>query len=164
MSSSEERGRLAKDHNLKHQQQVELAKTLKEKGYSNSAIANIMRTSENVVRVLLTPLISKEQTIWFPGAYEGRTDEKYTQIATHVNFDVLVQLVQTRAQEDGEWAIRNHLVGDNEDKMRRFMAFVSDEKNIRQCVEHIRKEGRDHEVTVDWVCRDLANASKWMIR
>jgi len=107
--------------------------------------------------------ITEETTIWFPGTYGGRMDASYIQIATHLNFDNLVQLVQTRATEDGEWAISNGFVGDNEDKMRRMMAFVSDEKHIRQCVEHIHKENLDHVRTVDFVCRDLANASKWSV-
>lgn len=107
--------------------------------------------------------ITEETTIWFPGIYGGRTDKTYTQIASNLNFDDLVQLVQTRAKEDGEWAINNGFVGDNEDKMRRMMAFVSDPKNIRQCLEHIHKENLDHVRTVDFICRDLANASKWSV-
>lgn len=108
--------------------------------------------------------ITEETTIWFPGIYEGRTNKFYSQIAMHLNFNDLVQLVQARAKEDGEWAITNGFVGDNEDKMRRMMAFVSDEKNIRQCVKHIHQENLDHVRTVDFVCRDLANASKWSVK
>lgn len=107
--------------------------------------------------------ITEEQTIWFPGIYGGRTDEIYTQVAMHLNFEDLVRLVQKRAQEDGEWVITNGFVGKNEDKMRRMMAWVSDETNIRQCVEHIHKSELDHVRTVDWVCRDLANASRWSV-
>jgi hypothetical protein len=69
--------------------------------------------------------------------------------------------VQKRAQEDGEWAIANGHVGDNEDNMRKMMAFVSDEKNIRQCVGIFIKEDLEGKRTVDFVCRDLANASKY---
>lgn len=110
--------------------------------------------------------IVPEQTIWFPGIYGGRTDAEYTQPVGELLFEiqVIVERVQRRAQEDGEWAIANGFVGDNEDKMRRFMEWVSDETNIRQCVEHIRKEGMEMERTVDFVCRDLANASKWSVR
>lgn len=53
MSSSEERGRIAEGVALSHERQIELAKILNEKGYSNSAIAHIMRISENSVRTLL---------------------------------------------------------------------------------------------------------------
>lgn len=110
--------------------------------------------------------VIEDQLIWFPGIYGGRTDPDYTQPVGELLFelDVLIERVQKRAQEDGEWAIKNGFVGDNEDKMRRFMAFVSDETNIRQCVDHIRKEGMETKRTVDWVCRDLANASKWMVK
>jgi len=55
MSVSDERGRVAKDKLLSHEQQVEMAKILKDKGHSNASIALIMRLSENTVRVLLTP-------------------------------------------------------------------------------------------------------------
>lgn len=105
--------------------------------------------------------IEEQEIIWYPGIYGGRTDAEYTQIATHLNFEDLVELVQKRAQEDGQWAIDNGFVGDNEDNMRRMMAFVSDEKNIRQAIEYILKEGTEEERTVDFVCRDLANGSKY---
>lgn len=112
--------------------------------------------------------ITEEQTIWYPGIYHGRTDGDYAKTVDEfinvLGMDSLIELVQQRARDDGEWAIENGHVGDNEDKMRRFMAFVSDEKNIRQCVAHIQKEEMSLERTADWVCRDLANASKWMIR
>jgi hypothetical protein len=108
--------------------------------------------------------ITEEMTIWFPGIYGGRTDDKYTQLACHIPAIDLVILVQDRAQEDGEWAITNGFVGNNEDKMRRMMAWVSDEKNIEQCVEHIRKEKLENLRTVDFVCRELANASKWSVK
>lgn len=109
-------------------------------------------------------IVKQEQTIWFPGIYGGRTEPEWIEIASHINLEELIKRVQTRAKEDGEWAIANGFVGDNEDKMRRMMAFVSDEKNIRQCLEHIHTDGLDHQRTVDWVCRELANASKWMVR
>lgn len=105
-----------------------------------------------------------EATIWYPGIYHGRTEDEYTQQARNIPLNDLVAIVQKRAQEDGEWTISHGLVGDNEDKMRRMMEFVADEKNIRQCAEYIRKEKAGVDITVDWVCRDLANASKVMIR
>jgi len=110
--------------------------------------------------------ITEEQTIWFPGIYGGRTDPEYTQPVAELllELDVLIERVQKRAKEDGEWCIENDFVGKNEDKMRRMMNWVSDETNIRQCVEHIRKEGMELKRTVDWVCRDLANGSKWGVR
>lgn len=55
MSTSEERGRLAEGITLAHEKQVELAKELKEKGYSNASIAHIMRINESTVRILLEP-------------------------------------------------------------------------------------------------------------
>lgn len=107
--------------------------------------------------------ITEETTIWFPGIYGGRTGKPYTTLVSDISLVELTELVQTRAKEDGEWAINNGFVGDNEDKMRRMMAFVSDPKHIQQCVEHIHKEGMESKRTVDFVCRDLANASKWSV-
>lgn len=55
MSISEERGRVAKERTLSHAKQVEMANSLKVMGYSNAAIANIMRINESTVRIILTP-------------------------------------------------------------------------------------------------------------
>jgi hypothetical protein len=99
--------------------------------------------------------IVDHDTIWFPGIYGGRQGD-YAKIASDIPEAMLVELVQQRAREDGEWAIQNGFVGDNEDKMRKMMAWVSDSKNIIQCGEANPNE------TVDWICRDLANASKWI--
>lgn len=60
MSTSEERGRLAADVELTHQQQIELAQTLNDRGYSNFAIAHIMRIDESTVRSLV---VSAQETI-----------------------------------------------------------------------------------------------------
>lgn len=108
--------------------------------------------------------ITEDQVLWFPGVYHGRFDEQYGRTVAMVENRELIRIVQARAQEDGEWAIENHLVGDNEDKMRRMMAFVSDEKNILQALSHIYAEDTQMERTVDWLCRELGNASKVMIR
>lgn len=102
--------------------------------------------------------ITMHETIWFPGVYGGRTDEEYTQPAHAISEEKLIELVQKRAKEDGEWAIENGFVGDNEDKMRKMMAWVSDPKNIVQCYQGNLEYGP----TVDWICRDLANGSKWV--
>lgn len=111
--------------------------------------------------------VQEHETIWYPDIYGGRTTDEYTQIAAYLPFEELVRLVQKRAEEDGEFCIANGFVGPNnesEPKMRRMMEFVSKETNIRQCLDHIHREGLEHERTVDFVCRDLANASKVMIR
>lgn len=55
MSDSSERGRIAKDVKLSHEQQHKLVHDLKDKGYSNAAIAHIMRLNESTVRILLKP-------------------------------------------------------------------------------------------------------------
>jgi hypothetical protein len=53
MSTSDERGRLAESARLEREEQIDLAKILKEKGYSNISIAHIMRVNESDVRTLL---------------------------------------------------------------------------------------------------------------
>lgn len=108
--------------------------------------------------------ITEEKTIWYPGIYGGRTEGEYAKKVADVLVNRTIELVQQRAKEDGEWAIATGHVGNNEDKMRRMMAFVSDENNIMQCLAHIGKEEMTTERTVDWVCRDLANASKWVVK
>jgi hypothetical protein len=103
--------------------------------------------------------IKEEDTIWYPVMYGGR-EGAYAQKVADVSLVELTELVQKRAQEDGEWAIASGHVGNNEDVMRRMMAWVSDPINIQQCVSYILKEEAEAERTVDFVCRDLANASK----
>lgn len=105
--------------------------------------------------------ISEDMTIWYPGVYHGRVfDEQYQQKVADISLVDLVELVQKRAKEDGEWAIENDHVGDNEDKMRKMMAWVSDPVNIEQCADYILRGGMTE--SVDWLCRDLANASRWV--
>lgn len=101
------------------------------------------------------------ETIWFPGIYGGRTDANYTKLVKDISLVDLTLFVQKRAQEDGQWAIDNGFVGNNEDKMCNMMIFVSNPVMIQQCFDHILEEGLEGERTVDYVCRDLANASKW---
>lgn len=113
--------------------------------------------------------IVNEQTIWFPDdtLYQRRMGNGYSLKVEFVPLDRLVGLVQRRAEEDGKWILANGLVGEdneNEAKMLRMMAFVSHEKNIAQCREHILAEGKGAVRDVDWVCRELATASKFMIR
>lgn len=50
---SDEKGRIGKDVKLSHAQQVEMANTLKGKGYANASIAHIMRINKGIVRILL---------------------------------------------------------------------------------------------------------------
>lgn len=110
--------------------------------------------------------IQKESIIWFPGEYHGREGD-YAKLVADVPLEELTALVQNRAQEDGDWAIAHGFVGKNNEhkaKMHRLMEFVSKPSNIQQCVWHVFNNGEERIRTVDWVCRDLANASKVMVR
>lgn len=110
--------------------------------------------------------IQEHETIWYPGVYGGRQESPWTDSVETVPTERIIELVHQRAEEDGEWAIANGHVGKNnehEAKMRRMMAFVSDEKNIRQCIDYIFTENTANVRTVDFVCRDLANASSWAV-
>lgn len=102
--------------------------------------------------------MTKEQNMWFPGIYHGREDDAYTQLAGHIPEEQLVNLVQQRIQEDGQWCIDNGLVGDNADVMRAMMKWASTPSNITQCLSSNLDQGP----SVDWICRDLANAAKWI--
>ena len=108
--------------------------------------------------------IDDSNIIWFPGVYHGNLDEEYQQEALYLPIEQVIELVQKRAKHDGEWCIANGRVGKdnaNEPKMRSMMEFVSDEKHIRQAVEYIQNGNAPSDSTVDYVCRDLANASHW---
>lgn len=96
--------------------------------------------------------------IFTSGVYHGRADGIFGRDVTEVEFDEMVKAINERANTDGNWCIDNKLVGDNENKMRAMMLFVANVDNIRACVNYIFENdfGRD----VDFVCRDLANASK----
>lgn len=103
--------------------------------------------------------ITEETTIWFPGIYRGREGD-YAKTVGELEDDRVIDLVRERVKDDGEWAIANDRVGDNADVMRKMMAWAGDPKNIAQCLEHVYAEENAHIRTVDWVCRDLANAAK----
>lgn len=112
--------------------------------------------------------IVKEELIWFPldEVYESRKTVDYDSHILGLSLERIIELVQRRAREDGEWAIANGMVGEdnkNEPKMREMMAFVSDPKNIEQAVTYIRKKNTEAETTVDFICRDLAMASMWAV-
>jgi len=106
--------------------------------------------------------IVEEQIMWFPGIYGGRETEEYTQSMIALDIDTIYELVEKRVSEDGEWLIANDRVGPNnesEPKMRRMMAFASDRKNILQAVDAAILDNVPR--SVDYICRELANASKW---
>lgn len=100
--------------------------------------------------------IVEHQTLWYPGIYVPRTDGDWDKAASSLPFARVVELIQTRASQDGEWTLENEKVGGNEEKMRKMMAWVSRKDNIRQCIDANFEKG----VTVDWVARELAYASK----
>lgn len=93
------------------------------------------------------------------GVYDGRTEDPYSLIAGQLPLERVIEIVKKRAEKDGQWCIDNDLVGDNEDKMRKMIAFTCDPKMVEQAVKHPSNAG----ATVDFVCRDLANASKWNV-
>jgi hypothetical protein len=104
--------------------------------------------------------IVAEKTIWFPGFFYNGREGDYAKPVVELSDEKIVELVQKRAEEDGTWAIENGHVGQNENIMRKMMAWVSKRENIIQALEHIHAENMHTERTVDWLCRELANASK----
>lgn len=99
------------------------------------------------------------QNIFTVGIYHGQEGEPWNIKVSTLLFSQIVPVVQQRAKEDGQWCIDNDLVGDNEDKMHRMIAYVSNEQNIARCLRELKKEERDEDI--NFVCRDLANGSKW---
>jgi hypothetical protein len=109
-----------------------------------------------------------ENLMWFPSPdlYIGRDDPDYIQTVAGLSLERVIELVQARATEDGEWAIANGRVGPdnrNEPKMRQMMAFAADAKNIEQALDYIYKAQTEKTSTVDDVCRELAKASQWAV-
>lgn len=94
--------------------------------------------------------------IFTPGIYHGSTDPRYQLKANLVTLEEIIPLVIERATKDGQWCIDMDLVGPNEDKMRKMIAYVADPSNIKRNYEY----NKDQE-TVDFICRDLANGSRW---
>lgn len=136
---------------------------LKDEGKTVEEIAVLTGVRESLVHAIVVQLYEahEQSIIWFPGIYRGREGD-YAKKVGDISLPELMALVEKRAQEDGEWAIENKVVGENEANMRKMMEFVSTGINITQCVGHIRRNGTENETTVDWVCRELANASKFV--
>lgn len=141
------------------------AEKLREEGYSNSDIANKLCTNDDLVERMIGPeKITEDMTIWFPGTYNGRKGY-YAKTIAEMPENRIIGLVQKRAREDAQWAIDNGHVGENnenEPEMRAMEEWVSRRGNIVQALEHIDKDGLQTERTVDWLCRDMANAAKWI--
>lgn len=105
MSTSEDRGRIAKEHALDHEQLIELAKLLRERGYSNSAIANIMRISESTVRVFFEESgINWGYNCLTQGIHHGRPEAIWNLPLLYAvqiyHREMLHDLVMTRIHQD----------------------------------------------------------------
>jgi len=99
------------------------------------------------------------KNIFTIGIYHGLDRVDYNTLVKDMAIEFIIALVQERAQKDGQWCIDMDLVGPDEDRIRAMMAYVSDEANIRRNVKYQLDE--ETGVTVDFVCRDLANGSRW---
>lgn len=97
--------------------------------------------------------------IFTTGIYHGKTEAPWLQKCLDVDVINLIELVRDRAEKDGQWCIDMDLVGDNEDKMRQMMAYVKSRHNIIRNINHQKEIGRNE--TLDFLCRDLANGSRW---
>jgi hypothetical protein len=101
-----------------------------------------------------------EKNVWYPGLDYEAPKGDYEIKVNDVEVDVLLELVQTRIEQDGQWAIDNDRVGGKELKMRRMIDWATNHQNIHQCVEQIFKEGAEDEKTVGWVCREMTTAAQ----
>jgi hypothetical protein len=97
--------------------------------------------------------------IFTPGIYHGKQGAPWEQKCLDVDVHNLIELVRDRAEKDGQWCIDMDLVGDNEDKMRRMMEYVKSRHNIIRNLNYQKETGRNE--TIDFLCRDLANGSRW---
>jgi dissimilatory sulfite reductase (desulfoviridin) alpha/beta subunit len=96
-----------------------------------------------------------EENMWYPGLdYKGREGD-YAQTIDDLALSQVIELVQKRANEDYVWIMANGMSGDSPVRMEKMLVWVTNERNIKQCVEHIWSEGMHHERTVDSVCREL---------
>jgi hypothetical protein len=90
--------------------------------------------------------ISPEANVWFPGPdalYKGR-EGVYARLVMEFSEAQIVALVQGRAEEDGEWVIEHGLMDGHEELMRKMMAWVSRETNIRQALSHLTLDNGGH--------------------
>lgn len=97
--------------------------------------------------------------IFTPGIYHGKQAAPWQQLCLDVDVINLIELVRDRAEKDGQWCIDMGLVGDNEDKMRRMMEYVKSRHNIIRNLNYQKENGQNE--TIDFLCRDLANGSRW---
>lgn len=104
--------------------------------------------------------INPNQIIWYQGDDYAPRDGAYAQKLADISLVEATALIAKRAEEDGEWAIANGVVGGNEEKMRHMMAWVSNGTNIGQIVGDILRKQEEGERTVDSVCRELAEITK----
>lgn len=105
MSTSEERGRIAKDHTLKHEALVELAKLLHDRDYSNSVIAHSLRLPESVIRAFLDEQgINWGYNCLTNGIHHGRPEAIWNLPLLHAihlyHREMLRELVLTRIHKD----------------------------------------------------------------
>lgn len=99
------------------------------------------------------------QNVFTTGIYHGINEEPWTLPIEDLPLPQLVQVIQLRADADGNWCIDNELVGDNENKMRAMIHYVSNEDNIKSAAAwYINNEPHR---TIDYVIRDIANTSKY---
>ena len=108
MSTSEEPGRIAKDHSLTHEDLVNLSKTLNEKGYPTPAIAHILRIPESTVHSMISsedkPEIEWGYNCLTQGVHHGRPEKLWNlpliQAAHMFSGDQLRELVVYRIYTD----------------------------------------------------------------
>jgi len=157
MSEDEDRDKVAKDKLLKHQEQIEMAKTLHTAGHSIGKIAKVMRISQSTVRILMANV---KECIWYTGEdYEPRTDGQYGSKLAEIEPGELVFLVRKRVDDDLVLAVPNGWLGDDKNISKIMVGYVINHDNVVRCILSVAQENKQDEYTVDWVCRKLAQDS-----
>jgi len=99
------------------------------------------------------------KNIFTIGIYHGVEYAGYNALVKDTPIETIINLVQERALKDAQWCVDMDLVGDNEDVMRKMEAYVTDVDNIKR--NYAYQINNETGVTVDFMCRDLANGSRW---
>jgi hypothetical protein len=100
--------------------------------------------------------VNERQLVWFPDeALYSPREGVYAQPLNEFTLPEMIDLVQQRIKEDGEWLIENGRVGNNEELMRKRMEWASKPDNITQCF----LANVEADLTMDWLCRELATAA-----
>jgi hypothetical protein len=153
---------------MSHEELMDTIRRLQAEGKTEAEIAEELGLSTTELRALKVHAehgvsfevveLPPEANMWFPGPdslYKGR-EGVYARSAIEFPRPELIRLVVKRIEEDGKWILDLGLTGGNEELMHKMIQWASNPRNITQCFD----SNAEQNPTVDWICRELANAAK----